>query len=190
MHNRTAHDRNAHARSRSRSHGRTRVAAALGIVALAMTLAACTGSETSYADLGGTQVSEDELRADTLGFAADQEFDIDPSSSRLVAVHEDTDVFLARATQNGEERICLLLTGPNGGAFSCSARTFSVSDSVNEYRPLSDAVADTELDPADGWIRLSENVFTRQFDSGPEDTQSSAPRTPGARLPTLAVAGR
>ncbi|OII43244.1 hypothetical protein BIU99_00230 [Plantibacter sp. MMLR14_011] len=62
-------------------------------------------------------------------------------------------------------------TGPNGGAFSCSARSFSVSDSLNEFRPLSDDVADTELDPADGWIRLSENVFTRPFDNGPEDTQ-------------------
>ncbi|NUJ89671.1 hypothetical protein HOW07_16775 [Plantibacter sp. MCCC 1A11337] len=171
MHNRITRDRSAHIHSCRRNHSCRRIAAALGVVALAMTLAACTDPATSYSDLGGTQVSEDELRADTIAFAADQDFDIDPSSSRLVAVHEDTDVFLARATQNGEDLICVLLTGPNGGAFSCSARNFSVSDSVNEYRPLSDDVADTELDPADGWIRLSENVFTRPFDNGPEDTQ-------------------
>lgn len=86
-------------------------------------------------------------------------------------------MFLVRATQNGEGLIRVLLAGLNGGEFSCSAHTFRVRDEVNECRPLSDAVADSEMAPADGRIHFSENLPTHSFDSGPEDTQESTPAT-------------
>lgn len=150
-----------------------RIITALGAIALVIGLGGCTGigqTQTTYADLDREATSKDQLPASSIGDGSDG-FTIDADSARLVAVQGDTEVFLASATEQGHDRICVFVFAADSPLRSCGGESFAVSDSVNEFRVLPDAVADTELDPDEGWTRLSDNVFTRPVVADIRDTQ-------------------
>ncbi|MGK9147741.1 hypothetical protein KXS11_08965 [Plantibacter flavus] len=147
---------------------RRRITTALGALVLLAALTGCTGTgqnATTFADLDREQTSKDQLTADELGDGGGR-FEIDPDSTRLVAVQGDTEIFLAAATEQGHDRICLIVFGAQGPFQSCGADDITMGDSVDSYRVLSDAVVDTALDPDEGWTRLSDNVFTRPVVAG------------------------
>ena len=149
-----------------------RIAAGLIALTLAAGLSACSGGVTSYADLERDQADKDRLPASTVGAGSDDPFTIDADSTRLVAVQGDTEIFLASATEQGQSRICIIVFAETQPFRACgSGDRVGVSDSVNEYTVLSDAVVDTALDPAEDWTKISENVFTRPVQPTTSDTQ-------------------
>jgi hypothetical protein len=149
-----------------------RIAAGLTALALAAGLSACTGGGPTYADLQRDQNEQDRLPEHSVGADTGDPFAIDVDSTRLVAVQGDTEVFLASATEEGQPRICIIVFAATQPFRACgSGDRVGLSDSVDEYTVLSDAVVETALDPADGWTKISENVFTRPVEPTTSDTQ-------------------
>lgn len=149
-----------------------RIATTLTALALALGLSACAGTETTYADLQRDQEAKDRLSENSVGTDSGDPVTIDPGSTRLVAVQGDSEVFLASATESGQPRICIIVFASTQPFRACGGGyRVGVSDSTNEYTVLADTVVDTELDPADGWTKISQNVFTRPVEPTTSDTQ-------------------
>jgi hypothetical protein len=149
-----------------------RIAAGIAALTLAVGLSACAASGQSYADLERDQVAKDRLPDETVGGDSGDPFAIDPDSTRLVAVQGDTEIFLASATEQGQDRICIIVFAATEPFRACGdGDQVTMSDSVNSYTVLSDAVVDTQLDPDERWTKISENVFTRPVEPTTSDTQ-------------------
>lgn len=138
---------------------------------LTTALSSCTGVQTTYADLERDQTARDRLPESSATSNSGDPVRIIGESARLVAVEDDTEIYLATASESGKTLICLIVYGAASHLQSCGSDGLVLTDSVNEYTVIADDFAESQLDPDEGWTRLSENVFTRPVVDETADTQ-------------------
>ncbi|MGZ0710911.1 hypothetical protein ACWPKO_21550 (plasmid) [Coraliomargarita sp. W4R53] len=126
--------------------------AAVSFLALASIaiLPGCTAQGTAFADLQGDKESGDELPA-LKDYAYD---DVDESTSRFVADHEGTSVWLAQGLEDGT--VCLIAdAGPDAWVVSCGGAPSRIGGVAGTFEVVSDGA------PApSGATQLSDNVYT------------------------------
>ena len=127
---------------------RRKVAAAAFTLASFALLSGCAAQQSSFTDLQGSRESQDEL-PQLADYAYD---DVDESTSRFIAEHEGTSLWLAAGLE--DSTVCLVAdAGAEAWVVTCGAGAFNSSGVTGTFEVAPDGATAPE-----GSMQISENV--------------------------------